>query len=185
VDRAAVEHACGQILIAVGEDPNQPGRVGTPARVARMCEELFPKGDPDFAPTVFENPAGDGLVVVRDIPLYSLCEHHMLPFFGVAHVGYVPSDKVIGLSKIVRLVRAKAAGLQIQERVAVQVADEMERLLSPIGVGVVLEARHMCMEMRGVRAPGVSTVVSVVRGCMREKPEARAEFFAMCGIGSR
>jgi GTP cyclohydrolase I len=148
-----------------------------------MVTEMFPGGDPDFAPTVFDNPAGDGLVVVSDIPLYSLCEHHMLPFFGVAHIGYVPSDKVIGLSKIVRLVRAKAAGLQIQERVAVQVADEMERLLQPVGVGVVLEARHLCMEMRGVRAPGVRTVVSVVRGCMREKPEARAEFFALCGIG--
>jgi GTP cyclohydrolase I len=117
-----------------------------------MLEELLPRGDPDFVPTVFANPPGDGMVVVCDIPVYSLCEHHMLPFFGTAHVGYVPSDKVIGLSKIVRLVRAKAAGLQIQERLTVEIAEELDRLLSPIGVGVVLEARHLCMEMRGVRA---------------------------------
>jgi GTP cyclohydrolase IA len=150
-----------------------------------MLAELFPKGDPDFVPTVFAKPPGDGMVVVRDIPFYSLCEHHMLPFFGVAHVGYVPSDKVIGLSKIVRLVRAKAAGLQIQERVTVEIAEEMDRLLSPIGVGVVVEARHLCMEMRGVRAPGVKTITSSLRGCIKDKPEARAEFFALCGIGSK
>jgi GTP cyclohydrolase I len=184
VDRAAIEAAVGQILIAVGEDPNREGIVDTPARVARMYEELLPGGDPDFAPTVFDNPGYDELVVVRDVAFYSLCEHHMLPFFGVAHVGYVPADKLIGLSKIARLVRAKAGRLQIQERLTIEIADELDRLLHPVGVGVVLEAEHMCMAMRGVRAPGTKTITSAVRGCIREKPEARAEFFAMCGFGS-
>ena len=148
-----------------------------------MLAELLPRGDPDFVPTVFDNPGYDELVVVRAIPVYSLCEHHMLPFFGVVHVGYVPGKKLIGLSKIVRLVRAKAAGLQIQERLTMEIADEMERLLQPVGVGVVIEARHMCMEMRGVRCQGAETVTSALRGCLREKPEARAEFFAICRDG--
>jgi len=183
VDRHSIEAACGQILIAVGEDPNRPGILDTPARVARMCEEMFPRGDPDFVPTVFDNPGYDELVVVRAVPFYSLCEHHMLPFFGVAHIGYVPGEKLIGLSKIVRLVWAKAKGLQIQERLTMEIADELERLLQPVGVGVVIEARHMCMEMRGVRCQGAETVTSALRGCLKEKPEARAEFFAICRDG--
>jgi len=183
VDRNAIEAACGQILIAVGGSPDNPGIVDTPSRVGRMCEELFARGDPDL--TVFDNPGYDELVTVRDIPVYSLCEHHMLPFFGTAHVGYVPGEKLIGLSKIVRLVQAKAGGLQIQERLTMEIADELERLLQPVGVGVVIEARHMCMEMRGVRCQGAETVTSALRGCLKEKPEARAEFFAVCGIGGK
>jgi len=146
-----------------------------------MYEEIL--GDHEITPTVFGNSGYDEMVVERDIPFYSLCEHHMLPFFGVAHVAYVPTDKVIGLSKIARIVKAKAAGLQIQERLTADIADEVQRVLDPVGVGVVLEAEHLCMAMRGVRAPGVTTATSALRGCIRDKAKARAEFFAICREG--
>jgi GTP cyclohydrolase I len=183
VDQRAIEAAVGQILVAIGEDPDRSGLVDTPGRVARMYEEIL--CSEEFAPTVFANPGYDEMVVEREIPFYSLCEHHLLPFFGVAHVGYVPADKVIGLSKIARLVRARAGRLQIQERLTAEVADELDRLLHPVGVGVVLEAEHLCMTMRGVRSPGTVTVTSSLRGCLKEKPEARAEFFAVCHNGRR
>jgi GTP cyclohydrolase I len=183
MDRAAIEDAVRRIVVAVGDNPDRPGLADTPARVARMYEEVL--GEYDFTPTVFPNPGYDEMVVERGIPFYSLCEHHMLPFFGVAHVGYVPADRVIGLSKIARLVRARAGRLQIQERLAAEIADELDRLLHPVGVGVVLEATHLCMSMRGVRAPGAVTVTSSLRGCLKEKPEARAEFFAICRDGGR
>jgi GTP cyclohydrolase I len=148
-----------------------------------MYEEILRGGD--FVPTVFDNPGYDEMVVEREIPFYSLCEHHILPFFGVAHVGYVPADRVIGLSKIARLVRARAGRLQIQERLTAEIADELDRLLHPVGVGVVLKAEHLCMAMRGVRCPGAVTLTSSLRGCLKEKPEARAEFLAICRDGRR
>jgi GTP cyclohydrolase IA len=181
VDRLAIERAVRQVIVAIGEDPNREGLVGTPVRVARMYKEILSGGD--FAPTVFANPGYDEMVVERGIPFYSLCEHHLLPFFGVAHAAYVPADKVIGLSKIARLVRARAGRLQIQERLTAEVADELDRLLHPIGVGVVIEAEHLCMTMRGVRCPGTVTVTSSLRGCLKDRPEARAEFFAICRDG--
>jgi GTP cyclohydrolase I len=183
VDRTAIEAAVRQILVAIGEDPERPGLADTPARVARMYEEIL-EGD-NFVPTVFSNPGYDEMVVERDIPFYSLCEHHLLPFFGVAHVAYVPADRVIGLSKIARLVRAKAGRLQTQEALTEQIADELDRLLHPVGVGVVLEAEHLCMVMRGVRSLGTVTVTSSLRGCLKDKPEARAEFFAVCRDGGK
>jgi len=183
VDRPAIEDAVRRIIVAIGDDPERPGLVDTPARVARMYEEIL--GGEDFTPTVFPNPGYDEMVVERDIPFYSLCEHHLLPFFGVAHVAYVPADKVIGLSKIARLVRAKAGRLQIQELLTAEIADELDRLLCAVGVGVVLQAEHLCMAMRGVRSPGTVTVTSSLRGCLKEKPEARAEFFAMCRDGGK
>lgn len=169
--------------MAIGDDPDREGLADTPARVARMYEEIL--GGGDFVPSVFDNPGYDEMVVERGIPFYSLCEHHMLPFFGVAHVGYVPADKVIGLSKIVRLVRARAGRLQIQERLTAEIADELDRLLSPVGVGVVVEAEHLCMSIRGVRTPETVTVTSSLRGCLKDKPEARAEFFAICRDGRK
>ena len=172
-----------QILVAIGDDPDRPGLVDTPARVARMYEEILWGGD--FTPTVFENPGYDEMVVERGIPFCSLCEHHLLPFLGVAHVAYVPAGKVIGLSKIARLVRARAGRLQIQERLTAEIADELDRLLHPTGVGVVLEGEHLCMTMRGVRCPGTVTVTSALRGCLKDKPEARAEFFAICRDGGK
>jgi GTP cyclohydrolase I len=171
------------MLVAIGEDPDRPGLADTPNRVARMYEEIL-VGE-EFASAVFANPGYDEMVVERNIPFYSLCEHHLLPFFGIAHVAYVPAEKVIGLSKIARLVRARAGRLQIQERLTAEIADELDRLLHPLGVGVVLEAEHLCMAMRGVRCPGAVTVTSSLRGCLKEKPEARAEFFAICRDGGR
>jgi GTP cyclohydrolase I len=183
VDRVAIEDAVRCIIAAIGEDPDRDGLVDTPGRVARMYEEIL-CGD-ELVPTVFDNPGYDEMVVERNIRFHSLCEHHVLPFFGVAHVAYVPADKVIGLSKIARLVRARAGRLQIQERLTAEIADELDRVLHPIGVGVVIEAEHLCMTMRGVRSPGTVTVTSSLRGCLKEKPEARAEFFAVCHNGRR
>ena len=143
-------------------------------------ELLFPE---PFQPTTFENPGYDQMVVVKDIPVYSLCEHHILPFFGVAHVAYIPDKRLIGLSKIARLVTQKACGLQIQERLTCEIANDLQRLLDPVGVGIVIEAEHMCMAMRGARAQGAKTITSSVLGALREKPEARAEFLALIGFG--
>jgi GTP cyclohydrolase I len=167
------------MLVAIGEDLDREGLRGTPARVARMYEELL-RPDP-FEPTTFENPGYDQMVVVKDIPVYSFCEHHILPFFGVAHVAYIPDKRIIGLSKIARLVQRKAAGLQIQERLTCEIASDLQRMLDPIGVGVVIEAEHMCMSMRGARAQGARTITSSVLGALREKAEARAEFLALVG----
>jgi GTP cyclohydrolase I len=168
------------MLVAIGEDPDREGLRDTPARVARMWQELRSKEQFEF--TTFENPGYDQMVVAKDISFYSLCEHHMLPFFGVAHVAYIPDKRIIGLSKIARLVGQKAAGLQIQERLTCEIADDLQRMLDPIGVGVVIEAEHMCMTMRGAKAQGTRTITSQVLGALREKPEARGEFLALVGL---
>jgi GTP cyclohydrolase I len=135
-----------------------------------------------FEPTTFENPGYDQMVVVKDVPVHSFCEHHILPFYGVAHVAYIPDKRLIGLSKIVRLVQQKASGLQIQERLTCEIADELDSLLQPLGVGIVIEAEHLCMSMRGAKAQGAKTITSSVLGALREKPEARAEFLALIGL---
>jgi GTP cyclohydrolase I len=180
VDRDSVEAAVRQIIKAVGEDPDREGLRDTPARVARMYRELL-RPDP-LEPTTFENPGYDHMVVVKDIPVYSFCEHHILPFFGVAHVAYIPDKRIIGLSKIARLVHQKASGLQIQERLTCEIANDLQQMLDPVGVGVVIEAEHMCMTMRGARAQGTRTITSQVLGAIREKPEARFEFLALAGF---
>jgi GTP cyclohydrolase I len=180
VDRDSIEASVRQIIEAVGEDPEREGLRDTPARVARMWEEL--RSGESFNPTTFENPGYDQMVVVKDISFYSFCEHHILPFFGVAHVAYIPDKRIIGLSKIARLVQQKASGLQIQERLTCEIASDLQELLDPIGVGVVIEAEHMCMTMRGARAQGAKTITSQVLGVIREKPEARLEFLALAGL---
>lgn len=168
-----------EILIAIGEDVDRDGLADTPARVARMYAEICGglHESPDHHLSVTFEADHDEMVMVRDIPLYSLCEHHLVPFVGKAHVAYIPNadGRITGLSKIARLVDAYARRPQVQERLTSQIADEMERTLEPKGVLVVLEAEHLCMSMRGVRKPGSTTVTSAVRGLFRANSATRAE----------
>jgi len=182
VDGARVERLVAELLEAIGEDPTRDGLVATPRRMAAMFEELFAGAavDPAEYLTVTFAAEHDEMVMVRDIPFTSLCEHHMVPFIGKAHVAYIPGDdgRITGLSKLARLVDAYARRLQVQERMTSQIADTMERALEPRGVLVVVEAEHLCMAMRGVRKPGTLTVTSAVRGLFREDPRTRAEAMA-------
>ena len=179
VDRERIERAVREILEAIGEDPQRDGLQLTPARVARMYEEVFAGLHEDPArhlTTTFE--AGhDEMVMVRDIPFTSLCEHHLVAFTGKAHVAYIPGDdgRITGLSKLARVVEGYARRPQVQERLTTQVAEAMAEALSPKGVLVVMEAEHLCMSMRGVRKPGAVTVTSAVRGLFRDNPATRAE----------
>lgn len=179
VDQARVAAAVREILSAVGEDPDRDGLRATPARVARMYAEIFAglREDPGQHLATSFAAQHDELVLVRDIPLYSMCEHHLLPFVGQAHVGYIPGEegRVTGLSKLARLVEGFAKRPQVQERLTAQVADTLEEVLRPRGVIVVLEAEHFCMSMRGVGKPGAVTVTSAVRGHFRSSAAARAE----------
>ncbi|HZU80669.1 MAG TPA: GTP cyclohydrolase I FolE [Acidimicrobiales bacterium] len=179
VDRRRVERLVAELLEAIGEDPGREGLRNTPRRVASMYEELFSghDGDPGTHLTVTFAAEHDEMVMVRDIPFASLCEHHMIPFIGRAHVGYIPGDdgRVTGLSKIARLVDDFARRLQVQERMTTQIADCLEQVLCPRGVLVVVEAEHLCMSMRGVKKPGTLTVTSAVRGLFRDDPRTRAE----------
>ncbi|MEY2450763.1 MAG: cyclohydrolase [Acidimicrobiaceae bacterium] len=179
VDKPRIERAVREILEAIGEDPEREGLIDTPARVARMYEEIFEgmRVDPsEYLQTQFETDH-DEMVMVRDIPMYSACEHHLLPWIGKAHVAYIPSDdgRVTGLSKLARLVDAYAKRPQVQERLTSQIADELDRSLQPKGVMVVIEAEHLCMTMRGIRKPGASTVTSAVRGLFRQNVATREE----------
>ena len=172
VDQPRIAAAVREILIAVGEDPNRAGLLETPARVARAYEEVFAglHRDPAEVLGVTFDISHEEMVLVRDIDLYSMCEHHLVPFHGVAHVGYIPSKngKVTGLSKLARLVEIYARRPQVQERLTTQIADALVEHLEPQGVIVVVEAEHLCMTMRGVRKPGASTITSAVRGQLRE-----------------
>jgi GTP cyclohydrolase I len=183
VDSARAEAAVRELLLAVGEDPDRPGLRDTPARVARAYAETFAglHQDPvDLLATTFDEDH-DELVLVRDIPMYSTCEHHLVPFHGMAHVGYVPGadGRVTGLSKLARLVDLFARRPQVQERMTRQIADALMEGLKPQGALVVIEAEHLCMAMRGVRKPGARTVTSVVRGVFRESPATRAEAMSL------
>ncbi len=181
VDLAAAERAVAQLLVALGQDPYDEHTRDTPRRVAAAYAELLTPRS--FNLTTFPNDEGyDELVLARDIPFHSLCRHHMLPFHGVAHVGYLPGDRILGLSKLARVVELFARGLQVQERLTKQVADWLHEHLDPKGVGVVLEAEHLCMSMRGVQASGSRTVTSALHGLLREDPRSRAEFLAMAGV---
>ena len=178
-DTAAVEAAIFDLLVAIGEDPHRDGLRETPARVARAYRETFGGlyGDPDdVLTTVFDEQHGE-LVIVKQIPMYSTCEHHLASFHGVAHVGYLPGEdgRITGLSKIARLVDLYARRPQVQERLTVQVADAFMRKLNPRGVIVVVEAEHLCMSMRGARKPGAITTTSAVRGQFKSDAAARAE----------
>jgi GTP cyclohydrolase IA len=169
----------GSLLGELGEDPSRPGLKATPARVSRALRELTDGYGADpaaiVAGAIFEQDY-DEMVLVKDISFYSLCEHHMLPFFGVCHVGYLPRGKVIGLSKIPRLVEAFAHRLQLQERMTKEIAEALEGAVAPRGVGVVVEARHLCMEMRGVQKAGGQLITSCMLGTFRRDARTRAEF---------
>ncbi len=183
VDHARIEKAVREILIAVGEDPDRDGLVDTPARVARAYAEQFAglrQRPEDVLNTVFD-ANHDEMVLVKDIEVYSMCEHHLVPFHGVAHVGYTPNEKgqITGLSKLARLVDVYARRPQVQERMTAQIADALVDILKPRGVIVVVEAEHLCMTMRGVRKPGAKTVTSAVRGDFRDFASTRAEAMSL------
>jgi GTP cyclohydrolase I len=181
VDVVAAELAAAQFLTALGVDLDREGLGDTPARMARAYAELFEPRP--FRFTTFPNEERyDELVVAREIPFRTVCEHHLLPFAGVAHIGYLPGDRIVGLSKLARVVDHYAARPQVQERLTRQVADRLAAELQPRGVGVVLEAEHACMTLRGVRAAGTTTLTSTLLGTLRADPRTRAEFFAMAGV---
>ena len=180
VDEAAIADAVRTILEAIGEDPDRDGLKKTPERVARMYAEIFAglgKEAKDDLTTVFDLGGHDEMIMVREIPLYSMCEHHLVPFLGTAHVAYIPNvqGQITGLSKIARVVETFARRPQVQERLTTQIADAIEKALDPRGVLVVIEAEHLCMSMRGVQKPGSQTVTSAVRGIFRENDATRAE----------
>jgi GTP cyclohydrolase IA len=178
IDHDRVERAARELLLAVGADVDSDGLRDTPRRVADAYSELLTPQP--FRATTFPNDDGyDELVVARAIPFHSLCMHHLLPFHGVAHIGYLPGDRIIGLSKLGRVVELFSRDLQIQERLTTQVADWLQRELDPKGVGVVLEAEHMCMSMRGVQKFGAKTVTSAVHGLLRDDARSRQEFLAL------
>lgn len=182
VDLPAIEEAVRRILIAIGEDPEREGLRETPQRVARMYAEIFDgiNRDPgDLVDAFFGDEHYQEIVMVRDIPFYSCCEHHLVPFHGKAHVAYIPQGRVTGLSKLARLIEGFARRPQMQERLTAQVADSLMDRLDPLGVMVVIEAEHLCMSMRGVRKPGAITVTSAVRGTLATNPTTRAEAIAL------
>jgi GTP cyclohydrolase I len=178
LDREKIVAAVRMILEAVGEDPEREGLVDTPRRVADMYEEIFAglKTDPaDYLSVGFEEHHKE-MVILRDIPFNSVCEHHLLPFVGRAHVGYIPAGRIVGLSKLARVVEGFARRPQLQERLTSQIADTIVETLNPRGVGVVIEAQHFCMIVRGVKKPGSTMVTSAMRGIFRTNPPTRAEF---------
>ncbi len=181
-DRERAEHAVRELLIAVGEDPDREGLLDTPARVARAYEEIFGgmhMTAEDVLTTTFDLGHNE-LIIVRDIEVYSTCEHHLVPFHGVAHVGYIPGDggRITGLSKLARLVDVFAKRPQVQERLTSQIADALMRILEPQGAIVVISCEHLCISMRGVRTPGARTMTSAVRGALTD-PATRAEAMAL------
>jgi GTP cyclohydrolase I len=185
VNHRKIEEAVRMILEAIGEDPNREGLIDTPARVARMYEEIFSglEEDPKKHFSVIFSEDHEELVLVKDIPFFSTCEHHLVPFFGKAHVGYIPrGGRVTGLSKLARAVEAVTRRPQLQERITSTVADSIVETLDPHGVIVVVEAEHMCMTMRGVKKPGAKTVTSAVRGVFAEDAAARAEALSLIGL---
>jgi GTP cyclohydrolase IA len=185
VDTDRIERAIKEVLAAIGEDPERDGLQQTPRRVASMYVELFAglHEDPAEHLTVTFAADHDEMVMVRDIPLYSYCEHHLLPFHGRAHVAYIPGDdgRITGLSKLARLVDGFAKRPQVQERLTTQIADAIVEVLQPRGVFVMIEAEHLCMSMRGVRKPGTLTLTSAVRGLFKDNAATRAEVMALLG----
>jgi GTP cyclohydrolase I len=179
-DLPRIEAAVREILIALGEDPDRDGLQETPERVARAYTELFAglREDPRrHLATTFDEDHRE-MVILRDIPFASICEHHLLPFTGKAHVGYIPQGRVVGLSKLARVVEGYARRPQVQERLTSEIADAIMDELDPDGCGVVIEATHTCMTIRGIQKPGSTMITSAMRGGFRRRPETRAEFFA-------
>ncbi|MBQ3282389.1 MAG: GTP cyclohydrolase I FolE [Atopobiaceae bacterium] len=186
LDKPRVEAAVRELLIAIGEDPDREGLLGTPDRIARACEEVFGGMQEDPSEHLlrqFDEPGNEDMVIVRDIPFASMCEHHLLPFTGRAHVCYLPRDgKITGLSKLARCVSGYARRPQLQERLTQQIADAIVDRLDARGVLVVLQAEHSCMNMRGIRAAGSLTVTSAVRGWFKEDLKAREEALRLIGL---
>ena len=180
IDLARAERSARALLEALGVDLGGESRRDTPRRMARMYAELLTPAP--FTATTFPNDGGyDELVVATGIPFHSLCEHHFLPFTGIAHVGYLPGKRIIGLSKLARVVEHFARSPQVQERLTTQIAGWLDDQLAPNGVGVVLEAEHLCMSLRGVQKPGARTVTSALHGAVRDDPRTRQEFLALTG----
>jgi GTP cyclohydrolase I len=182
IDLGRIEKAVREIIEALGEDPDREGLVDTPERVAAFYAEVFDglHRDPgDVVDAFFGEEHYQEIVMVREIPFYSMCEHHFVPFHGQAHVAYIPKGQVTGLSKLARLVEGFARRPQMQERLTAQVADALTERLQPLGVLVVVEAEHLCMSMRGVKKPGATTVTSAVRGIMESQPATRAEAMSL------
>ena len=181
VDERKIEQAVLSIIEAIGEDPTREGMVGTPRRIAEMYAELF-MGigvDPREELTVGFEEGHHEMVIIKDIPFYSLCEHHLLPFYGIAHIGYIPKGRVVGASKLARVVEILSKRPQIQERLTTQIAETIMEALEPNGVAVVIQAEHMCMTLRGVKKPGANIVTSANRGLFRTNAATRAEFLSL------
>lgn len=183
MDKAKIEEGVRLILEGIGEDINREGLLETPARIARMYEEICAGNGEDASEHLKKtfSVENNGMVVEKDIVFYSMCEHHMMPFYGKAHIAYIPNGKVAGLSKLARTVEVYAKRLQIQERMTGQIADALMEHLNPQGVMVMLEAEHMCMTMRGVRKPGSKTVTIAARGSFEEDASLKEQFFHMMG----
>ncbi len=182
MDKEKIKKAVRLFLEGIGEDPERASLKGTPTRVLRMCEDIFGGigVNPEKVLTVLKGEKHDEIILLRDIPLYSICEHHLLPFLGKAHVAYIPKGgRVTGLSKIARAVDILSRRPQLQERLTTQIAEVINKVLQPRGVMVIIEAEHLCMSIRGIKKPGVKTVTSVVRGIFRENPATRAEALAL------
>lgn len=182
-DEAAISKAITEILKAVGENPEREGLADTPKRVAEMYAELFygiQTNPAEELTTGFEEGHRE-MVIIRDIPFYSMCEHHLLPFYGVTHIGYIPNAKgrVVGASRLARVVEIVARRLQLQERMTTQIAEAIVEGIKPDGVGVVIHAEHLCMFMRGIKKPGSAVVTSAVRGIFRSNSKTRSEFFSL------
>lgn len=186
VDKERVKAAIREILFAIGENPDREGLLETPDRVARMCTEIFAglHNNPEEQVKIFHESNHEEMVMIKNIPLYSVCEHHLLPFVGVAHVVYIPQKgKIIGLSKIARVVDMIAKKPQLQERITSEVAEVIMKTVKPLGVAVVVEAEHLCMTMRGIKKPGSKTVTSALRGNIKADARARSEVMALLKQG--
>lgn len=183
MDKERIEKAVREILYAIGEDPDREGLLDTPKRMARMYEEIFSGLNEDpkqHLEVYFQDEQYEELVLIKDIPFHSVCEHHLVPFFGKAHVGYIPKGgRLTGLSKLARVVDTVAKRPQLQERLTATVADSIVEKLDPYGVIVVIEAEHMCMTMRGIKKPGAKTLTSAVRGVFATDSKSRAEVLSM------
>lgn len=185
IDQDRISKAVEEIIAAIGENPSREGLVNTPSRIAELYAEVFSGVDQDpreILAVGFEEEEHEEMVVLKDIPFYSMCEHHFLPFHGLAHVGYIPAGRLVGISKLARVVEVLARRPQLQERLTGEIADTIVEALKARGVGVVIEAEHLCMTMRGIRKPGSRLVTSANRGIFRSYPATRAEFFSILGM---
>lgn len=184
IDKERIKAAVRELLIGIGEDPDREGLVETPDRVARMYEEIFAglHSDPRKEVKIFNEDQHEEMIIVKDIPLYSVCEHHLLPFVGVAHVVYIPrKGRIIGLSKLARVVDTLAKKPQLQERLTSEIADIIMDTLQPLGVAVIIKAEHLCMTMRGIKKPGSKTITSALRGSVRKDERTRMEVMSLIG----